>query len=174
MFLIIKFPNLIIVLIPFSFNQAIIFLYKYSCLCFNNSVFNWTFCQLLYSRKNPIARELEFKEMNKFLWQNAPVSGSASFLPSFVRSAATGCSSRSSAAPLGQTPSLCPPRPVVKVIKLFFLCKWHSWQISVLEKTTLKQLACYFWQTIFENKNKTCKSKTNSQIKRKQVTTVLI
>ncbi len=26
---------------------------KYSCLCFNKSVFNWTFCQLLYSRKNP-------------------------------------------------------------------------------------------------------------------------
>ncbi len=51
----IKIPNLIMLLISFSFNGAIIFLYKYSCLCFNKSVFNWIFCQCLYSRKNPIA-----------------------------------------------------------------------------------------------------------------------
>ncbi len=46
-------------LIPFSFNQATIFLYKYSRLQFNKSVFNWTFCQLHYSRKNPIVRNFE-------------------------------------------------------------------------------------------------------------------
>jgi hypothetical protein len=50
----IKFPNLKTLLILFSFNQAIIFLFKYSCLGFNKSVFNWTFCQLLYSSKSPI------------------------------------------------------------------------------------------------------------------------
>ncbi len=31
-------------LILFSFNLATIFLYKYLCLGFNKSVFNWTFC----------------------------------------------------------------------------------------------------------------------------------
>jgi hypothetical protein len=40
----------------FSFNQAIIFLCKYLCLCVNKSVFNWTFCQLCYSWKNPIVQ----------------------------------------------------------------------------------------------------------------------
>jgi len=54
----IKFPNLITLLISFSFNQTIIFLYKYSCLFFNKSVFNWTFCLLLYSQKHPIVRNL--------------------------------------------------------------------------------------------------------------------
>jgi hypothetical protein len=52
----IKFPMLITLLISFSFNQATIFLYKYSCLCVNESVLNWTFCQSRYSRKNPIVR----------------------------------------------------------------------------------------------------------------------
>jgi hypothetical protein len=32
---------------------------KYSCLCFNKSVFNWTFRQLHYSRKNPIAQNYD-------------------------------------------------------------------------------------------------------------------
>ncbi len=54
----IKFPILITLLISFSLNQGTIFLYKYSCLCFNKSVFNRTFCQLRYSRKNPIVRKL--------------------------------------------------------------------------------------------------------------------
>ena len=53
----IKFPNLITLLISFTFNQAIIFMYKNSCLGFNKSVFNWTFCQLLYSWKNSIAQK---------------------------------------------------------------------------------------------------------------------
>ncbi len=48
----IKFPVLITLLISFSFNQAVHFFYKYSCTCFNKSVFIWTFCQLLYSQKN--------------------------------------------------------------------------------------------------------------------------
>ncbi len=52
----IKFPNLNMLLISFSFNQAIIFMYKYSCLGFNKSVFNLTFCQSLSSQKNPIAQ----------------------------------------------------------------------------------------------------------------------
>ncbi len=57
MFPFIKSPKLITLQISCSFYQAIIFLYKYSCLGFNKSVFNWTFCQLLYSLKNPIARK---------------------------------------------------------------------------------------------------------------------
>jgi len=48
-------PFLITLVISFSFHQAIIFLY-YSCLCFNKSVFNWTFCQLHCSRENPNVR----------------------------------------------------------------------------------------------------------------------
>ncbi len=52
-----KFPILITLQISFSFNQAFIFMYKYSCLCFNKSVYNWTFCQLRNSRENPIVRK---------------------------------------------------------------------------------------------------------------------
>ncbi len=52
-----KIPILITLPISFSFNQGITFLYKYSWLCFKKSVFNWTFCQLLYSWKNPIVRK---------------------------------------------------------------------------------------------------------------------
>ncbi len=32
-------------------------MYKYSCLGFNKSVFNWTFCQLHYSQKKTIAQK---------------------------------------------------------------------------------------------------------------------
>jgi hypothetical protein len=44
-------------LISFSFNQAIILLYKYLCLGFNKSVFNRTFCKILHLKKNPIAQK---------------------------------------------------------------------------------------------------------------------
>ena len=33
-------------------------MYKYFCLPENKSVLNWTFCQLLYSQKNPIVQNL--------------------------------------------------------------------------------------------------------------------
>jgi hypothetical protein len=41
-------------LITFSYNHAIILLYKYLCLSFNKSVFNWTICQLLHLRKTQL------------------------------------------------------------------------------------------------------------------------
>jgi hypothetical protein len=34
-------------------------MYKYSCPCFNKSVFNWTFYQLLYSWKKTIVQKYE-------------------------------------------------------------------------------------------------------------------
>ncbi len=43
------------------------FLYKYSCLGYNKSVFNWTFCQLLYSQKNPIVQKCAFLGSLKWL-----------------------------------------------------------------------------------------------------------
>jgi hypothetical protein len=30
------------------------FLYKFRCQCFNKSVFNWTFCQLLHRKFEPL------------------------------------------------------------------------------------------------------------------------
>jgi hypothetical protein len=60
--LFIKLPILIMLLILFSFNQATIFLYKYSsCLCFNKSVLNWTFCQSCCSRKKLILHYLKME-----------------------------------------------------------------------------------------------------------------
>jgi hypothetical protein len=39
--------NILIILISFSFIQPLLFVDKYRVPCFNKSVFNWTFCQLL-------------------------------------------------------------------------------------------------------------------------------
>jgi hypothetical protein len=52
-----KSPILIMLLISLSFNQAIIPLSKYHCLCFNTSVFNWTFLSVTLLKKNPIAQK---------------------------------------------------------------------------------------------------------------------
>jgi len=63
----IKKTDLKILLISLTFNQALIFLHKYPCLGFNKSVLNWTFCQLLYSWKNPIVRKYHHKNITKLI-----------------------------------------------------------------------------------------------------------
>jgi hypothetical protein len=54
-----KFHVLFMLLISFSYNEATTFLHKYSCLCFNSSVFHCNFCHLLYSWKNPIVQKIK-------------------------------------------------------------------------------------------------------------------
>jgi hypothetical protein len=71
-------PFLIKPLISFSFNRAILFLYKYPCRGLNKSVFNWTFCQLLRFRKiqlhKNVSSHLRMKLIAPFQYRRSLVS----------------------------------------------------------------------------------------------------
>jgi hypothetical protein len=61
--------------------------YLYLSLCFNKSVFNWTFCQSLYSRKNPIAQKIIggslpviISEYIEFIWKGLSWTNDLAYL----------------------------------------------------------------------------------------------